>query len=260
MDSSAIMARSGDTRGMNPYVYDIVLWFFSLLLDLFFREVHPRSSWKIPKTGPVIFVAAPHANQFVDPLVLFRVIRYEAKRRVAFLIAAKSVKRKEVAMFSQRMGSVPVGRALDETKPAKGRVYVPDPDNDPTLLRGIDTNFEDGNFQVGGLIVLPSVKNVAANTEIAEILGPQEIRLKKPFKGDIAVDQLGGKEYKADGSLKEQQNDEQGTKFKVAPKIDQSKVYEAVFERLALGGCVGIFPEGGSHDRTELLPLKGETK
>jgi glycerol-3-phosphate O-acyltransferase/dihydroxyacetone phosphate acyltransferase len=25
------------------------------------------------------------------------------------------------------------------------------------------------------------------------------------------------------------------------------------------GGSIGIFPEGGSHDRTDLLPLKGNT-
>ena len=48
---------------MNKFVYDLLLWTFSILVDLFFREVHPRSSWKIPRKGPVIFVAAPHANQ-----------------------------------------------------------------------------------------------------------------------------------------------------------------------------------------------------
>jgi len=34
------------------------------------------------------------------------------------------------------------------------------------------------------------------------------------------------------------------------------QVFGAVWSRLAAGDCVGIFPEGGSHDRTELLPLK----
>lgn len=48
---------------MNKYVYDAFLWTFSILVELFFREVHPRSSWKVPKDGPVIFVCAPHANQ-----------------------------------------------------------------------------------------------------------------------------------------------------------------------------------------------------
>lgn len=44
--------------------------------------------------------------------------------------------------------------------------------------------------------------------------------------------------------------------YKVLPKIDQNEIYEAVHEQLHLGRCVGIFPEGGSHDRPELLPLK----
>lgn len=48
---------------MIGWVYDLCLWIFSVLVDLFFREVHPRGSWKVPKRGAVIFVAAPHANQ-----------------------------------------------------------------------------------------------------------------------------------------------------------------------------------------------------
>lgn len=56
---------SGDKeyRPMVTWMYDLILWFLSLLVDLFFREVHPRGSWKVPKRGPVILVAAPHANQ-----------------------------------------------------------------------------------------------------------------------------------------------------------------------------------------------------
>lgn len=44
--------------------------------------------------------------------------------------------------------------------------------------------------------------------------------------------------------------------FKIAPKIDQSYVYEHAWNLLNEGGCIGIFPEGGSHDRTQMLPLK----
>lgn len=54
---------SDEYKGMNTWVYDLVLWVLTVIIDLFFREIHPRSSWKIPKSGPVIFVAAPHANQ-----------------------------------------------------------------------------------------------------------------------------------------------------------------------------------------------------
>ena len=52
---------------MNGCVYDLILWTLSILLDLFFREVHPRGSWRIPRKGPIIFVAAPHANQVTRP-------------------------------------------------------------------------------------------------------------------------------------------------------------------------------------------------
>lgn len=48
---------------MSNWKYDAFLWFTSIFVDLFFREVHPRGSWKVPRQGPVLFVAAPHANQ-----------------------------------------------------------------------------------------------------------------------------------------------------------------------------------------------------
>lgn len=159
-----------------------------------------------------------------------------------------------------------VGRALDSTKPAKGQIYLPDPAGDPTLIRGVGTNFESADFQVGGLIVLPSVNNTSANSEIAQIMGPEEIRVKKPFKGKVAIMQLTGREdVNDDGMIPDGNEDSnlgcaegfKGINFKVAPKVDQTQVYDAVFDKLNRGGCVGIFPEGGSHDRTELLPLKG---
>lgn len=199
--------------------------------------------------------------QFVDPLVLMRTLRIEAHRRVAFLIAEKSIKRKFIGWFSRHVGAVPVGRALDSVKPATGTVYLPNID-DPLLIRGHGTNFEGPEIQIGGLVVLPSVNGTAASAEVAEVIGPEELRLKKPFKGAVALGQLTGRDdLSEDGRFENQEQKGlapgyEGTKFKSAPKVDQSKVYEAVFDRLSAGGAVGIFPEGGSHDRTELLPLK----
>ena len=57
------MARKKELVPMVNWVYDLILWIMSVLVDLFFREVHPRGSWKVPRRGPIIFVAAPHANQ-----------------------------------------------------------------------------------------------------------------------------------------------------------------------------------------------------
>lgn len=277
------MAKKKEIGYMNKYVYDAFLWTFSILVELFFREVHPRSSWKVPKEGPVIFVCAPHANQvystiplaafdprsdksqFVDPLILMRVVKRESDRRIHVLTAEKSMKRKFIGTMAAASGAVPVGRAMDSTKPVPGRIYLPDPVNDPCLVRGVGTNFEAKDFQVGGSLVLPKVNETAASAEIQEIKGPEEIRLKRPFKGGVAMQQLTGRnDMTEDGtfingasSKKGPAPDYEGTNFKVAPKLDQTQVYDAVHTVLHRGGTIAIFPEGGSHDRTDLLPLKG---
>lgn len=191
-----------------------------------------------------------------------RTIRIEARRRVAFLNAEKSMKRKIVGFLSRKVGAVPVGRALDYVSPGTGKIYLPDPINDPLLIRGVGTKFDSKEVQAGGLLVLPSIKGTAANADIQEVLGPEELRLRKGFKGPIAVRQLTGRDdIDEDGNFTNRSLNGvapgfEGTPFKTAPKVDQTKVYNAVFDRLKAGGAVGIFPEGGSHDRTELLPLK----
>ncbi|KAK3316274.1 hypothetical protein B0H66DRAFT_625254 [Apodospora peruviana] len=246
---------------MSNWRYDAVLWSLSILVDLFFREVHPRGSWRVPRRGPVLFVAAPHANQFVDALILQRTLRNEAKRRVSLLIAQKSV-HGFIGWLSRQNGAVPVGRAQDSAKPAKGTIYLPDPIDDPTLIRGIGTDFEK-EAELSGMIFLPSVKGQSGSSiDISEIIGPEELRIKRPFKGWVPMTQLTGREdLDEHGNFKNKdvkgcKEGFQGTKYKLAPHIDQTRVYQAVFDRLRNGGCVGIFPEGGSHDRTELLPLK----
>ncbi|CAI7606003.1 unnamed protein product [Penicillium bialowiezense] len=242
------------------WMYDLVLWSFSVLIDLFFREVHPRGSWKIPRRGPIILVAAPHANQFVDSLVLMRVIRSEAHRRISWLIAEKSFRRKFIGFLARGIGTLPVARAMDNLTPGTGTIYLPDPINEPTLLRGVGTNFEGKPFEKDGTIALPTINGTSHSTAIAEVRGPEELILKKPFKHQDALTQLTGRQdIDSEGNFTGSASDNsdfKGTKFKVAPHVDQTAVYQAVFKRLGSGGCVGIFPEGGSHDRTTLLPLK----
>ena len=41
--------------------------------------------------------------------------------------------------------------------------------------------------------------------------------------------------------------------------IDQGEMFHMVETALSKGSCLGIFPEGGSHDHTDLLPLKVNT-
>ncbi|KAG0243139.1 hypothetical protein BGW41_002779 [Actinomortierella wolfii] len=218
---------------MGLQIYDFVAFFFTLLLDLFFKEIRPRGAHKIPKKGPVIFVAAPHANQFVDPLVLMR----ECGRRVSFLAAKKSMDRKWIGMFARSMNAIPVERPQDLAKAGKGVIRLLDRYGDPLRITGEGTQFTK-ELLVGDSIQLP--KDVG-NSVVAEIISDTELIIKKEFKELKALELLTSAE---------------GTKYKCLPHMDQSKVYKTVFDRLNAGHCVGIFPEGGSHDRLEMLPLK----
>lgn len=190
-----------------------------------------------------------------------RVIRSEAHRRISWLIAEKSFRRKFIGLLARGIGTLPVARAMDNLKPETGTVYLPDPVNQPTLLRGVGTNFEGPGFEAEGTIALPTINGTSHSTSIAEIRGPEELVLKKPFTHKDALFQLTGRKDIGDdgnftGDAAEQDSEFKGTRFKVAPHVDQTAVYKAVFARLNAGGCVGIFPEGGSHDRPSLLPLK----
>ncbi|KAI1295154.1 hypothetical protein EDD11_007960 [Mortierella claussenii] len=218
---------------MGLQIYDFVSFFFTILLDIFFREIRPRGAHKVPKQGPVIFVAAPHANQFVDPLVLMR----ECGRRVSFLAAKKSMDRRWIGGMARSMNAIPVERPQDLAKAGSGTIRLLDRYGDPLRITGVNTRFLK-ELMVGDQISLP--KDVGTSA-VVEILSDTELIIKKEFKELKALELL---------------TSVTGSKYKCMPHMDQSNVYKTVFERLNAGHCVGIFPEGGSHDRAEMLPLK----
>jgi glycerol-3-phosphate O-acyltransferase/dihydroxyacetone phosphate acyltransferase len=47
-----------------------------------------------------------------------------------------------------------------------------------------------------------------------------------------------------------------GEGFRIIPKLEQPEMFDAVEEVLKDEGTICIFPEGGSHDQTTILPLK----
>ena len=87
--------------------YDICVLFWKWVVNLFFREIRPRGAHNIPpnKSAALIFVAAPHSNQFVDPLLLLSEVRLTAGRRISFLIAEASTKRAFVGAAARTMQS-----------------------------------------------------------------------------------------------------------------------------------------------------------
>lgn len=60
-----------------------------------------RGHQNIPKEGPVLFAVAPHANQFIDPLMLLTT----SDRKIGFLAAKKSMDKFWIGMFARWFNS-----------------------------------------------------------------------------------------------------------------------------------------------------------
>ncbi|KAI1795960.1 glycerol-3-phosphate O-acyltransferase [Ganoderma leucocontextum] len=224
-------------------VYDAALVFWRVVTNIFFREVRPRGAFNIPREGPVIFVAAPHHNQFLDPLLLYQEVHRETGRHVRSLIAAKSMKRRVVGFFAGMMASIPVVRAADDAKAGTGEITISEEES--TLIIGHGTKFAS-EFTPKMQVMLPkSMGSVVA--EVSEILSDTRLRIKKEFSGTAKLREK-IKDVQAAG--------QQGFSFKRLPFVDQHEMYQYVYQSLTEGGAICIFPEGGSHDRTDLLPLK----
>ncbi|KAJ6606886.1 glycerol-3-phosphate O-acyltransferase [Mycena sp. CBHHK59/15] len=221
--------------------------FWRAVTQLFFREIRTRGSFNIPHDGPVIFVGAPHNNQFLDMLLGLEVYK-ETRRRVQYLVAAHSMKRRTIGFFTRLMDCIPVARAADEMKPGTGRVRL-SPD-DPCLVIGEGTRFLT-EFTPRMQIMLPKALDSAA-AEVSEIISDTELKIKKEFSVES------GKRTEQFRAAVEvaQKEGQSGLEFRRLPFVDQQEMYRHVYDCLNHGGSIGIFPEGGSHDRTDLLPLK----
>lgn len=217
--------------------YDFMLWLLWNIFECFFREIRSRGGFKVPNDCPVIFVAAPHANQFVDPIILMEQVRKAIDKRVSFLIAESSLHVRSIGFLARSVMSIGVVRPQDNLAPATGRVRI-DPEN-YTRVIGMGTKFMS-ECKPKGLLGLPKS---LGNVEIQSIESDTVLFVRKEFK-------MNKPENKRILLSKK------GTSFKYAAKVDQSLVYHKVFEHLAHNNCIGIFPEGGSHDRTDLLPIK----
>ncbi|KAI0704342.1 hypothetical protein BC835DRAFT_1403961 [Cytidiella melzeri] len=228
--------------------YDLALFFWQAIINIFFREIRPRGAFHIPQDGPVIFVAAPHHNQFLDFCLAVQVYR-ETGRRIQFLVAAKSMERKVVGFFARLVQSIPVARAADNARPADGRLSLSD--EDPCLIIGHDTRFLSTLAPKMQILLPKSVGSSVA--EITEVISDTQLRIKKEFGGETTGKSTAKIRAKVEDLRLE---GKQGLDFKVMPYIDQTQTYRHVYEALNDGRCICIFPEGGSHDRSDLLPLK----
>ncbi|KAJ3226467.1 hypothetical protein HDU81_007277 [Chytriomyces hyalinus] len=218
---------------MNELAYWVMGLLFWIVLRTFFREVKARGAYKIPQRGPVLFVVGPHANQFIDPMVLVT----HSGRSVSFLMAKKSFDKFWIGLFGRALGSIPVVRPQDIAQKGIGRLTSSPTDSPETrLIAGIDTKFTE---QLRARTILGF--HGGNNVEVVEVLSDTLVKVKAISEGAARV-------------LAEAED--AGVSFKATPHVDQNDMFSAVTDRLNEGKCVGIFPEGGSHDRTDFLPLK----
>lgn len=202
--------------------YMVIVFFRCTINNMFFRTVEVIGLDNLPSTGPVI-LTGNHNNQFVDGLILLT----NCKREISFLIAQKSYDRPVVGFFAKAFHCIPVVRPQDTAFKGDGLVFS----EGTTKIQGQGTRFltqveEGAQLLLKGLSDPLKVKSVISDTEL-----------------ELAPDASAPAENA-------------GVSYKVLPKVNQSTMYDMVYQSLNQGKCLGIFPEGGSHDRTDILPLK----
>eukprot|EP00002_Diphylleia_rotans_P039858 TRINITY_DN934_c0_g3_i1.p1 TRINITY_DN934_c0_g3~~TRINITY_DN934_c0_g3_i1.p1 ORF type:complete len:501 (+),score=93.14 TRINITY_DN934_c0_g3_i1:51-1553(+) len=201
-----------------PLAYRMIRFFLLLVLNTFFRDIEIIGLENVPLTGGAI-IAGNHFNQFVDAMLLIAC----CPRILSFLMAAKSFQRAVIGWFAKKLQAIPVIRPQDSAVSGKGTITV-----SGNIVQGTDSSFQS-QAENGGSIMIPSVD---LPCKIKKITSDTEILLEEDI-GQV-----------------------ESTSYKILKKVDQKQLYDAVYNSLSNGGCIGIFPEGGSHDRTDLLPLK----
>ena len=219
---------------MKPLLYFAVKIFFHSIISIFFRSVEVVGRDNIPRYGPVIFVGN-HANQFVDGIMMLSTCEH----KISYLMAEASWKRRVIGDLAWALDVVPVKRAQDYSNKGTGKVAMTRLEDDSSdaigliTVTGTDTVFTT-EFKVGDKIRPPGT---SAAMKIASI--ESDTLMQVDVSDCPSVDLP-----------------HETVPFDVLPKIDHKVVFGRVLEKLASGGAIGIFPEGGSHDRTDLLPLK----
>ena len=200
----------------------IIRWLCRLVLGIFFQEVEVVGAEHVPRDGPVIFTGN-HQNQFVDALLL---LSY-TNRHLGFLIAKKSWDKPLIGHFAKMIRAIPVVRKEDMAQVGVGKISF-EVKEDVCYVVGEGTKFTEqlaarSTLAIKGFEGAPVVKTVESDTRaiVNKIIFVPEAQ-----------------------------------PFKVMPHLDQHDMFNTVYDTLRNRDCIAIFPEGGSHDRTTLLPLK----
>ncbi|KAI9016318.1 hypothetical protein CLU79DRAFT_764445 [Phycomyces nitens] len=150
-------------------------------------------------------------------------------RQFAPLMAKSSFKRKIIGAGARALHAIPVIRPQDLAVKGDGTLTA----SGTQQILGTNTNFKQQVHPRDLLSISKTIK-----LEVSEVVSDTELKLKAPLNEE-ALEILKG-----------------GAAFKIVPHIDQGILFEKVHDRLEESKCIVIFPEGGSHDRPEMLPIK----
>lgn len=207
------------------------------LVRFFFRDVTVVGKERIPCYGPVIFVGN-HNNQFVDAVMLIASL----PRYVRFMIAEVSLKRPVIGDLARLAGSIAVKRPQDCSYSGIGQIRWRPTAMTPKEREALCIPEKKGKF-----CYLHRVSGV--DTKFRIDLKPRDLISSETLKLCCVHAVLNDTELVVCGEHETLEVVEKAESFKVSPRIDQSEVYSAVSDALRDGETVGIFPEGGSHDR-----------
>lgn len=204
----------------NTVVSQIVNVLYDVCSRVFFKEIIIPGKHKIPQDEATILICAPHANQFVDCVILAS----QLPRKVHFVAAASTVRSPIIGRFCKWMSTIiPVERSQDLAKTLTGKMTVTE-----CSVVGIGTHFT---------AEIPDKSSISINKElrrVVEVIDDTHCTLANPVSTAITEPVVA----------------------KMIPHVDNTSMFSSCWECLGKGGCIAIFPEGGSHDRSDLLPLK----
>ncbi|OBZ86440.1 hypothetical protein A0J61_05514 [Choanephora cucurbitarum] len=201
--------------------YKAVQTLFQFTCHLLFRELKITGAHHIPTTEPCIFIVAPHSNQFIDPCLFMGM----CPRPTYAIMAASACRLSLVGQFGKILNAIPVVRPQDVMSLGSGQIRYNQKENQ---IEGKGTQFLS-EVHVRDSIVVQNksyhVVQVTSNT-ILQVLHVNE------EQEDIFAD------------------------YQIMPYINQSNIYEGVHNHLNQHHAIALFPEGASHDQTEILPLR----
>lgn len=247
-------------------LYFAVKIFINSMLSIFFRDIEVIGKDRLPRHGPMIFVIN-HANQFVDGMVVLGTCGNE-NFKVSYLMAEKSFQRPVIGDIASALDVVPVKRAQDDAIKGIGTIHfsVPAPSSPSSesseavvvTVEGENESSEPA-AEVKKLIVTGkdgfSTSSFKVGDKLRPMGTPTGVKVIEIIdETSCVVDATPISAEESDTVFSTASDNVRN--FDILKHVELHQIFEKVLDRLAMGGVFGIFPEGGSHDRTDLLPLK----